>query len=84
MKSFTFEKSLVNEIVVRWVADHRDDTECRKVLTAHERAQRLGTKEAEAEYEMALRELWIVRPWEGAANLIRSQPPVMVPGGLIL
>jgi hypothetical protein len=79
MRTFPFEKDLINETIVRWVSDHRDDPECRRVLDAHERAQRLGTKEAIESYEKALRELWYIRPWDcGALGMTLLRKPCAV------
>lgn len=64
MRTFLFENSLVNEVVARWVGDHHQDPECRKVLDTHEVAARTGLKEDVDKYEKALRELWVVRPWD--------------------
>ncbi len=85
MICFAFEKDLVNEVVARWVAEHPKDPECRKVLDAHLEAQRMKTKETAVAYEKALRELWIIRPWdvERSGLLLKTRKsPCLVKGGL--
>jgi len=62
---FKFEKDLINELVVRWISDHRNDPECRKVIDTHMVAVNRGTKTDIDDYENALRIIWIIKPWQG-------------------
>lgn len=83
-KYFGFEKELVNETVVNWVSKNHNSIECRKVIDAHEKAVRLRTKVCIDLYEQALRELWVVRPWETAPGLFLFDKPCTVPGGIVV
>jgi hypothetical protein len=66
MEKFLFEEVLVNEVVARWVGDpaHMWDPEVRKVLDTHVVAIRTKAKADVDRYEQALRDLWVVRPWD--------------------
>ena len=81
MFDFGFEKDLINEVVVKWVSTHHNAPECRKVLDTHEAAQRLNTPESAEAYHLALRELWVVRPWDCGdigLNLLPRRSTVLV------
>lgn len=75
MIEFPFEKTLVDEVLARYVALNRADPECRKVLDTHLAAQKKKTKEAVMEYELALRELRVLRPWdnEGTGLILKTK-----------
>lgn len=87
MRSFAFEKDLVDEVLCRWVGEHPMDPACRKVLDTHLAAQRDGGGKAAENYERALRELRVLRPWDEEITglmLKTRKTPCLVKGGLLM